>query len=75
MIIGVRNLASEQKSGEIWVNELRLKEYNNSGGWAAQGNLNVQLSDVGSVNVQGKYVTEGFGGLEDGVAQIAQDNY
>ena len=26
MIIGVRNLASEQKSGEIWVNELRLKE-------------------------------------------------
>ena len=75
MIIGVRNLASEQKSGEIWVNELRLKEYNNSGGWAAQGNLNVQLSDVGSVNVQGKYVTEGFGGLEDGVAQRAQDNY
>ena len=75
MIIGVRNLASDQKSGEIWVNELRLKEYNNSGGWAAQGNLNVQLSDVGSVNVQGKYVTEGFGGLEDGVAQRAQDNY
>ena len=75
IIIGVRNLASEQKSGEIWVNELRLKEYNNSGGWAAQGNLNVQLSDVGSVNVQGKYVTEGFGGLEDGVAQRAQDNY
>ena len=75
MIIGVRNLSSEQKSGEIWVNELRLKEYNNSGGWAAQGNLNMQLSDVGSVNVTGKYVTEGFGGLEDGVAQRAQDNY
>ena len=75
MIIGVRNLANDQKSGEIWVNELRLKEYNNSGGWAAQGNLNVQLSDVGSVNVTGKYVSEGFGGLEDGVAQRAQDDY
>ena len=75
MIIGVRNLATDQKSGEIWVNELRLKEYNNSGGWAAQGNLNVQLSDVGSVNVTGKYVSEGFGGLEDGVAQRTQDNY
>ena len=75
MIIGVRNLASDQKSGEIWVNELRLKEYNNSGGWAAQGNLNMQLSDVGSVNVTGKYVSEGFGGLEDGVAQRAQDTY
>ena len=75
MVIGIRNLATEQKSGEIWVNELRLKEYNNSGGWAAQGNLNMQLSDVGSVNVTGKYVSEGFGGLEDGVAQRAQDNY
>ena len=75
MIIGVRNLANDQKSGEVWVNELRLKEYNNSGGWAAQGNLNVQLSDIGSVNVTGKYVSEGFGGLEDGVAQRAQDNY
>ena len=75
MIIGVRNLANDQKSGEIWVNELRLKEYNNSGGWAAQGNLNLQLSDVGSVNVTGKYVSEGFGGLEDGVAQRAQDDY
>ncbi len=75
MIIGVRNLASDQKSGEVWVNELRLKEYNNSGGWAAQGNLNLQLSDVGSVNVTGKYVSEGFGGLEDGVAQRAQDTY
>ena len=75
MIIGVRNLANDHKSGEVWVNELRLKEYNNSGGWAAQGNLNLQLSDVGSVNVTGKYVSEGFGGLEDGVAQRAQDNY
>ena len=75
MVIGVRNLATDQKSGEIWVNELRLKEYNNSGGWAAQGNLNMQLSDVGSVNVTGKYVSEGFGGLEDGVAQRTQDTY
>ncbi len=75
MIIGIRNLATEQKSGEVWVNELRLKEYNNSGGWAAQGNFNVQLSDVGSVNVTGKYVSEGFGGLEDGVSQRAQDDY
>lgn len=35
MIIGVRNLSADIKSGEVWVNELRLKEYNNKGGWAA----------------------------------------
>ena len=69
----MRNLSGEVKSGEVWVNELRLKEYNNEGGWAAQGTLNVQLSDFGTVNMAGRYHTEGFGGLEDGVASRAQD--
>jgi cell surface protein SprA len=67
MIIGVRNLASGQKSGEVWVNELRLREYNNEGGWAANGSMNVQLSDFGSLNMTGRYVTDGFGGLEESV--------
>lgn len=75
MIIGIRNKAGEPKSGEVWVNELRMLEYDNSGGWAAQGNLNVQMSDFGTVNVQGKYVSQGFGGLEDGVAARAQENF
>ena len=75
MIIGVRNLSGTPKSGEIWINELRLKEYNNEGGWAAQGNLNMQLSDLGTVNVQGRYTSEGFGGLEEGVATRSKDDY
>ena len=75
MIIGVRNNSASTKSGEVWVNELRLKDYNSSGGWAAQGNLNVQLSDLGNVNVQGRYTSAGFGGLEDGVAQRSTDDY
>ena len=75
MMIGVRNHSGDVKSGEVWVNELRLKEHNNKGGWAANANLNVQLSDFGSVNATGKYVSEGFGGLEDGVASRSTDNY
>ena len=75
MMIGVRNNSGDVKSGEVWVNELRLKEHNNKGGWAANANLNVQLSDFGSVNATGKYVSEGFGGLEDGVASRSTDNY
>ena len=74
MIIGVRNLSADIKSGEVWVNELRLKEYNNKGGWAANGNLNVQLSDLGAVNVQGRYVSDGFGGLESTVADRMQES-
>ncbi len=75
MVIGVRNISSTVKSGEVWVNELRLLEFNNRGGWAASGALNMQLSDFGTVNVTGKYLTEGFGGLEEGIAQRSNDDF
>ena len=69
MIIGVRNLSSGMKSGEVWVNELRLRDAVNEGGWAASGAMNVQMSDVGSLNLTGRYSTDGFGGLEETVMQ------
>ena len=75
MMIGVRNLSGSVKSGEVWVNELRLQDVVNNGGWAASGALNMQLSDVGTLNLTGKIITEGFGGLEDGVAARSTDNY
>ena len=73
MIIGVRNLTNTLKSGEVWVNELRLRESNNEGGWAASGTMNMQLSDLGSVNLTGRYVTDGFGGLEENIMQRSTD--
>ena len=75
MMIGVRNLSGTIKSGEVWVNELRLMDVVSSGGWAASGALNMKLSDVATVNLTGKIITEGFGGLEDGVAARSKDNY
>lgn len=74
-MIGVRNISHEQKSGEMWVDELRMMEFNSKGGWAASGALNLQLSDVGTVNVTGKIMTNGFGGLEEGVLQRSTDDY
>ena len=73
MVIGVRNISGETKSGEVWVNELRLLETNNDGGWAASGAMNLQLSDFGTVNVTGRYIGDGFGGLEEGVMQRSTD--
>lgn len=73
MIIGVRNLSGEEKSGEVWVNELRLLEYNNEGGWAARGKLNIQLSDFGTIDLNGSYITDGFGGIEQGVNERQQE--
>ena len=69
IMIGVRNNSGKTKSIEVWANELRLQEFSNNGGWAAQGNLQVQLSDLGSVNATAKMITSGFGGIEQSVAQ------
>ena len=73
MMIGVRNLSRDVKSGEVWVNELRLLDSNNEGGWAVSGTMNVQLSDFGMVNLTGRYISDGFGGLEEGVMQRSTD--
>ena len=59
IMIGVRNTSSTGmvKSGEVWVNELRLTDFNESGGWAANASMNVALSDLGTVNVAGRVET------------------
>ncbi len=67
IMVGIRNNGRTVKSVEVWANELRLQEFTNDGGWAAQGNLNVQLSDIGEVNVSANVETAGFGGLEQSV--------
>ena len=74
MMIGIRNNGRRTSSIEVWVNELRMQDYSNEGGWAAQGNMNVQMSDFGSVNVTGHVETAGFGGLEEGVNERRDDN-
>ena len=75
MMIGVRNNSRAKKSAEIWVNELRLSDFDEEGGWAAQGNMNVQLSDLGSISMAGHVETAGFGGLEQSVSERRLDDY
>ena len=75
MMIGVRNNSSSSKSATVWVNEMRLLGFNNKSGWAAQGNLNIKLSDIGSLAAQGKVETAGFGGIEDKLASRRTDDY
>ncbi|MDD2436930.1 MAG: cell surface protein SprA [Massilibacteroides sp.] len=75
IMIGVRNNSKDRKSGEIWVNELRLTDYNEDGGWAANANLNVTLSDLGTVNLSGRVETAGFGALDQSVNERRMDDY
>ena len=74
IMIGVRNKGRADKSIEVWVNELRLQEFTNDGGWAARGALNIQLSDIGSFSASGRIVTAGFGALEQTAQERTDEN-
>ena len=75
IMIGVRNRQNVVKSGEVWINELRLSEFNEEGGWAANANLNVAVSDLGTVNVGGRIETAGFGALDQSLAERRIDDF
>ena len=74
IMVGVRNASNDIKSGEIWVNELRMNEFNEDGGWAAMGNLAIGLSDVGKINLSGRAETSGYGSLESNVMSRRMDD-
>ena len=67
IMIGVRNNSRNVQSTEVWLDELRLTEFNEDGGWAGNANLFVGLSDLGSINITGRKETAGFGSLDQGV--------
>lgn len=75
IMIGIRNTSSDIKSGEIWVNEMRLSDFDEEGGWAANANLNIALSDLGTVNVGGRIETAGFGALDQSLSERRLEDY
>lgn len=75
IMIGIRNNSKDLKSGEVWVNELRLTDFNEEGGWAANANLNVALSDLGTVNVAGRIETAGFGALDQSLNERRMEDF
>ena len=52
------------KCGEIWVNELRLTDFDERGGYAANGRLNARLADFANLNLTGSMSTIGFGSID-----------
>ncbi|HYK75482.1 MAG TPA: cell surface protein SprA [Daejeonella sp.] len=52
------------KSGQIWFNELRLTDFDERGGWAANARLSAKLADFADVTVSGSRSTIGFGSID-----------
>ncbi|WP_369974455.1 cell surface protein SprA [Pedobacter sp. HMWF019] len=59
----------QDKSAQLWFNELRLTEFDEKGGWAATARINAKLADFADVNISGSKSTVGFGALEDRVSE------
>ncbi|MDG1146312.1 MAG: cell surface protein SprA, partial [Flavobacteriales bacterium] len=77
IMLGVRNPLEDatfnpeddgqDKCAELWINELRLTDFDERGGWAAKAQMKTRLADVGSFSLGGNISSIGFGGLEQTV--------
>lgn len=75
MLIGVRNRSNSVKDGTVWVNEMKVTDFNESGGWAFNANMNLSLSDVAMVNFSAHKETAGFGGVDQGLSSRRLEDY
>lgn len=82
IMLGIRNPKSSNnpeqddglpKSGEIWLNELRLTDFNEQGGWAATARVTTKLADLGVVTLAGNTSTPGFGSIEKKVNERSKE--
>ena len=71
LMMGIRNKRGQLNTGpkavEVWVNELRLAEFDEEGGWAANGRLTTRLADLGSVTLAGRTRSSGFGSISQSI--------
>lgn len=77
-MLGVRNPSSSgnsfddgaPKSGQVWFDELRFTDFDESGGWAATARMNLKLADLANVTATGFHSTAGFGTLESRINEL-----
>ncbi|KFC18045.1 cell surface protein SprA [Chryseobacterium sp. FH1] len=77
IMIGVRNNApnalTNSKTLVLWVNEIRLSEIENKGGYAGNASLNFNLGDFAMVNANASYASVGFGAIDQKPSERSQD--
>ena len=73
MMMGIRNKKGQVNTGaksvEVWANEMRLTDFDEEGGWAANARLSTRLADLGSVTFAGRTRSSGFGSLSQNINQ------
>ncbi len=69
VMLGVKNNAANDRSAEVWFNELRAVGFDNKGGWAAVLNADANFADIADVNLAGSISTIGFGSVDQRVQE------
>ncbi len=75
MLIGIRNNSAATKDATIWVNELKVTDFDADGGWAFKSNVNLSLSDIAQVNFGAHIETAGFGNVDQALNDRRMDDY
>ncbi len=75
ILIGVRNNSATTKDGIVWVNELKVTDFNESGGWAARATATLGMSDIATLNLGTHIETAGFGGVDQSLNERRMDDY
>jgi cell surface protein SprA len=75
LLIGVRNprTGGKEHSAVIWVDELRLVDFKQSGGWASTVQAHLDVSDLAQFDVSGSMSTPGWGALDSRVSDRQRD--
>ena len=76
VMVGIRNTKGTDNLAhcvEVWVNELRLTEFINKGGWATTGQVQAKLADLGMVSLAGTYKTPYWGGVEQKINERSRE--
>ena len=67
LMLGVKSDEPHQDiKGEVWFNELRVADMDNSRGMAAVLNVDTNFADFATISAAGRKSTIGFGGIEQG---------
>ena len=75
LMLGVKSDESHQDTkGEVWFNELRVADMENSGGMAAVLNVDTNLADFATISATGRTSTIGFGGIEEGQNERSRED-
>jgi len=77
ILLGVRNpkkLGASHDNNPIhvtvWLDELRLTDFNDRPGWATTGRVEATLADLGKIGIAATHRSAGFGALESKISEV-----